>query len=244
MSWVVIFMKGMMTAVIGIAVVVAATIIIVGVTEPVIEKSQATQRYIDAKQLMHTLNDLIKELSLEADGSKRVITEVVEGDIIVEGSANRLRMKIPSDVKFLDSTSIKDGDLTIVSGPYIRAYESDIDKDGSTDLVMENDALLFAVKKIGNSSNFTQIDTSSIVSLMKNKRSGVSAVPVTRITINERRSTSSGNGFTELLDKGDFLNTGSIKVTVNSTDALYESIFTLEADRDFIEFKVVKVTLK
>lgn len=237
-------MKGLTTAAITIAILVAGTIVVATVAFPIVEKSQSVQRYNDAKEFMQTLNRVIEELSIEADGAKRVITEDVDGELIVEGAANRLRLKVPSNIEILDPGSRKENDMTIVSGAYIRAYEGDANNDGSTDLILENDALLFAVKKLGDAANFTQIDTSNIISMIKNKRSGTNIVPISRITINEKRASSSGNGFTDLLQKGDILNSGSIRVTVNSSTALYEGIFTLSTDMDFVEFSVIKITLK
>jgi fatty acid-binding protein DegV len=123
----------------------------------------------------------------------------------------------------------------ISTGPFVRAYEGNPDGDGSTDLVLENDNILFAVRKYGNSTNYTSVNTSSLIGMIRNKRLGVDIRPKTTIYVND--SSATGSGYTELTARGAELTSAGIRVVMDSTID-YEALFTLDAGADFVQLTI------
>ena len=176
-------MKGIVTAVFVIAVVLASSIIIVSNIRPMIEESQAYQGLNKAKQIMSELDVIINELIFEASGSRRSMNLIADGTLVISEKEDsvKFRMDRIDTSIFEPGTKTKEGNLLIVVGPFIKAYEKDINNDGSIDLVLENDAVLFAVKKF----NDEFINTSNMITSVENKLAGINITPKSKIVIED-----------------------------------------------------------
>jgi len=183
-------------------------------------------------------------LSVEAPGAKRTVRVISDfGTFDVAGKEDRFKFRLSSEQKIYEpGTIIREGNYIISSGTSMKAYESDIDSDGSTDLVLENDAVIFAVRKVGNASSQVSINTTNIIPYIRNKRSGVAITPISGIFIADDVNSSSGTGFSELTRAGQTLQDSSIRVLVNSTAATqYEALFTLRSAQDFVELEIKNI---
>ena len=227
-------MKGIITTVFVIAVVLASSIIVVSNIRPMIEEGQAHQSLNKAKQTMSELDAIINELIFEASGSRRSINFIADGMLVISGKEDRIKFRTDLLKLFEPGTKSKEGNLLIVSGPFIKAYEKDIDNDGSVDLILENDAILFAVKKFSNEF----INTSNMITIIENKLGGMNITPISKITIEEAEESSYGNGSTELTEIGSYLVTSGIKLYLNTTSVKYEALFTLGAGQDYIKLEI------
>ena len=231
-------MKGLITAVFIVAIVLASSLIILATIGPLIEENQAYQSLNKAKHAMSELDAVINELIFEAAGSRRSMNFASDGTLLVadEEDSIKLRMSIGVGI-FEPGTKVKEGNLLIVNGPFMDAYEDDINNDGYTDLVLENDAVLFAVRKFSNEF----INTSSMITRIDNKLASVNITPESRITIGELDESSYGNGTTELTETGSYLLSSGISIHLNTTAFEYEVLFTLGAGQDYIEMEIVRI---
>ncbi len=233
-------MKGDLVAtVVTVAIVVTSSIIVVNMVSPVLKEGKIIQSYNSAKQIMNAVDTVINELIYEAPGSVRTIEIATdEGDFVVLGNEDKLKFAL-KDVSIIEpGARVKEGNIIITAGPSVRAYESDVNNDGLTELVLENDAVLFAVRKYGNSTDHVPINTANIIPLITNKRTGISVTPISSIKIEDRYDSSYGNGYSELTREGYELESSGIVIYMNSSSYDYEALFTLGAGNDFIELEI------
>jgi len=228
-------MKGILTAIFVVAIVIASSIIVISNITPMIEKNQAYQSLNKAKQMMSELDAIINELMFEASGAQRSMNFIADGSLVVSGKEDKIKFRMDKGIGLFDpGTKTKEGNILAVNGPFIRAYEKDMDDDGCLDLVLENDAVLFAVRKFSNEF----INTSNMITIIENKLAGVNITPVSRITIEDNETSSYGNGSTELTEIGSYLVTSAIRLYLNTTSVKYEALFTLGAGQDYVELEI------
>lgn len=241
-------MKGaIIESVIAVAIIVTSSIIVINMITPAIEESKTYQYVNKAKETMSFLDSVIRELAVEAPGARRTINLVSDfGTFAVTGKDDSLKFTIEGGPAILDpGTSVKEGNLLVTSGPTMSAYESDVNSDGVTDLVLENDAVLLAIRKIGSPTNITSINTTSIFTMIRNKKQNVNITPITYIYMDDNLNNAVGDGFTELTVLGSNLLSGGIRVYVNSSGTKeYDAIFTLSSAQDFIELEIRNIKEK
>ena len=234
-------MKGsLLSATIAISIVIASSVIVLNVISSTIDEGKALQSFKSAKQTMEEIDTTMSELIFEATGAKRSMEiDIDEGELIVSGSEDKIKFRL-NDIDILETgTRIKEGNVVIASGPTMNAYEKDINSDGTTDLVLENDAVLFAVKKYGSSSSFEFINTTGMITLMRIKNLNVDVTPKSGIFIDEKTNSSYGYGYSELTEQGYNIPSAGIRLWLNSyANITYEALFTLSAGSDFIELEI------
>ena len=226
-----------MIAVIILSMIVMSSFIVLISINSLMKQSVDFVSFNEAKQAMADLDSVVRQLLFESPGSSAEFSmDLEKGEFFSDDAKNRFYIEL--DTEAVDAqTLVKEGPIRIERGPFVDAYEADVDGDGSSDLVLENNALLFAVAKIGNATSEQEIDFGRIIRQMKVKQTGFTAVPAARMFINSVNSTS-GTGYTALVEKGSLLPSSSILVHIDSGNSEYDAIFTLNAANDFIEMKV------
>ncbi len=235
-------MKGLVSEILILAVIVASTIIIINSAGPVLEESKKSQAVSDAKQILKTLDTVINQLSFEAPSAKRLINvDLRDGRFIFSGKDDKIKIRIDDSGLLKPSVRFEEENILFQGGGTLDVYEADILGDGQQDLVLENSAVLFAIKKLGNSTDTVFVNTSNIISQIRNKILDINITPRSGIFINDIDTTSYGYGYTELTLPIN-QQTGSIVVHMNSTSNItYQAIFTLSASTDFIELEVKQI---
>ncbi|MBI2579318.1 MAG: hypothetical protein HYW27_00270 [Candidatus Aenigmarchaeota archaeon] len=226
----------------SVAIIIASTIIVVNTINPLIDEGKTTQAFNDARQTLTSLDATINEIMLEAPGSKRSINVNLRGGkMTVSGKDDKIRVRI-DDIDLLESgITVEEGNILITGGAKITSYESDIEGDGDTDLVLENAAIIFAVQKTGSPTNYAAINTTTFITQIKNVRTRMNITPASGIFVNDQVNTSYGTGYTELTQTTDADSKG-IRAFVNSASGMqYEALFTLQAAKDFVELQVKRV---
>lgn len=235
-------MKGitMISVVIIIVVVVIATILVVSVINPILEEGREMEAYNEGVQIMKTINREVREVMFESPGTRRGIDlDITEGMLDIAGSENKIKFKL-ENVDYFSPGKTREGNIIVRSGEWMDATETDIDNDNQTELVLENDALVFAVKKLGTESSHVFINTTNIIDLIRNVRADINITnPRTKIHVNNVDATSHGTGYIKLTREGKNLGSSGIKLWLNSTQGtIYETIFSLDAESDFIEMNI------
>ncbi|HLC67479.1 MAG TPA: hypothetical protein VJI12_01220 [archaeon] len=239
-------MKGsVITNVLVIAIIIASAIIAVNMINPTIQEGQSLQTFNDAKKTMETIDSAIIQVFFEAPGSRRVVdVNIPKGKLSVVGGEESVKLRLDDLKLFQPGIRTQDGNILVTSGAQVNSYEEDTDNDGSTDLVVENSAVKFAVRKIGSAGSPALINTSDIITLIRNRRTGTDIWhPKSAIYINESARSTYGVGYTELTQTSDFISSSGVHIFVNATDAnmSYDAVFTLGPSQDFMEFYVTHV---
>ncbi|MFH0832702.1 MAG: hypothetical protein V1900_03225 [Candidatus Aenigmatarchaeota archaeon] len=235
-------MKGtLISSVVVVAIIVASSVMVISMITPLMDEGKAYQDMNKAKETMSVLDSVIKELSQESVGATRTIDVASDfGTFHVAGREDKLEFRLES-LKLLEPGITREGNLLISSGPMMKAYEQDIDNDNTTDLVLENGVVLFAVKKLGNSGNWMSMNMTDIITRVNNKQANINiSKPKAWIFVDET-DVSAGNGYSELTKLGSFLTSSGIKLYINTTTARYEALFTLGAGNDFLEMEVKQI---
>jgi hypothetical protein len=232
-------MTSLISYAIMMAVIVVALIPVVSFINSVIEEGRISQIYTENLQIMKLIDSKIRDVMFEAPGSRRTLDlNIREGVLNVIGGEDKIKLMI-ENVKIFSPGKTKEGNIDIISGTFMSAAENDIDNNGTTDLVLENNAVIFAVQKLGSASNHVFINTTNLISLIRNKRADVNVTPVSGIYIDDVPATSYGYGYTELTEKGDALPSSGIRLWLNSSaEKIYEAIFTLDAVSDFVTLEI------
>ena len=240
-------MKGaVIESVVAVAIIITSSIIVINMIMPAVEESKTFQYVNKAKETISFLDSVIRELAVEAPGARRTINLVSDsGTFVVTGKEDSLKFTVEGGPVILDpGSSVREGNLLVTSGPTMSAYESDINSDGVTDLVLENDAVLLAIRKIGSPTNITSINTTSIFTVIRNKRTSANITPITYIYMDDNLNNAVGDGFTELTALGSNIQSSGIRVYVNSSINEYDAIFTLRSAQDFVELEIKNIKSK
>lgn len=236
--------KGMVTGVIVFVIVIISTIAVVNVLNPFVEQGKSYQNFNEARQAIRGISSTVSQIAVEATGAQRSISmNLHDGRLIVSDADDTIKIRL-NDVEDIIGSGFEtiEGNVEIRGGTFMRAYEADIDNDGTTDLIMENSAVLFAVKKLGSSAQYVSINTANFITQMRNKRLNINITPSTGIFVNADFNTSYGTGYTQISPVGNNIESSAIKVAVNSTAGIsYEAQFVLSAAQDFVDMRIKRV---
>jgi hypothetical protein len=235
-------MKGLISQILILAITVASTIIIINTAGPILEQGKISQSVNDAKQILKTMDVVLNQLVFEANGAKRAINiNIPEGRLVFSGRSDKVKIALDKTGILKPGVSVQEENIVFQGGGTLDAYESDIMNDGQQDLVLENSAVLFAVKKLGNQSEPAFVNTSNVITMIRNKRQDVNMTPNSGIFVNEKPKSSYGYGYTELAEQNN-IQTGSILMHINSTaNITYDAVFTLSSSSDFIDLEIRNV---
>ncbi|MFB6075698.1 MAG: hypothetical protein ABEK17_01000 [Candidatus Aenigmatarchaeota archaeon] len=234
-----------LSAMLVVAITVMGTVVVLRTGGPSIETGEKSLLFSEAKSVLTSLDSAIKQVAYGGEGTaKRVNVKISGGEYYVDSEKDQVRFEMETEGELVPPGIYKkEGPLIISTGADVKAYEEDIDEDGEGDLVLENSRLLFAVEKFGNSSNHVILDTANLINEMRIKGVNVNITPTdSSVVIDSISNSSVGTGYSEIVNKGENLHDGQIKVYVESeSNANYEIWYTLLAQSDFIQAEVKNV---
>ena len=236
-------MKGLIGTAIAVAVVIGSTILVLNAISPLLEEGKTNQAFIEAKNSLASIDNVMQQVLTESVGARRQVNvNLKQGKLIVAGDEEKIKLRLEGFTILQPGSTIQEGNIHVQGGGTIDALEQDIDGDGNTDLVLKNNALTFAVKKIGNSTNYVSINTSRMITEFYNNRTNTITYPGFAAYINDRGDTAAGTGYTALSTQGANIDSASILAYVNSTPGIkYEILFTLSAGMDFVDVEVKNI---
>ncbi len=221
----------------GIAIVLTASS---GFLDEIKERSL----FDSAKAQMDRMDRAVSQVSLEGEGSSRVL-DVREGEYIIDKEKDEIRFEMESKSKiFPPGSSRREDGLLITAGADVDAYEANVVPDSYKELVLENSRVLFAVKKIGTEGKSEPLDTASLISLLMVKGSGNVTPTDSSFSIDGVEKSSSGAGYTKILQQGKTLGKGTIIVYVNSPKVSYEIWYSLSSGADYVEIEAKNVAYR
>jgi len=235
------------SVVLYVLVIVAVIVIVMEALTPVIEDLKDKAIYMRAKDTFLLINDYIKDVSSEGQGSQRTIPiEVQKGSLRVEN--NELKWDLQTTASILEPrTQVDLGNLLVVSNGEVDAYETN-----KSTFIMKNSRVLFEFYKYGSLLNFTNETNSS-----------GTIVPFTGGNIIKRTALIKGaieynitpsyafftppddastvvRGYTILPRTGSGLGKAKVIAHINSTNYEYDTVFTLESQADYLQVDLVE----
>lgn len=235
----------LISAMLVVAISIAGVIAVLRVGEPGISKGEESFIFSEAKSVMTALDSAIKQVAYGGQGTaKKVNIKVSGGKYYVDSDTDQIRFEMETDSELIPpGVYKKEGPLIISTGADVKAYEKDVTGDGNEDLVLENNRVLFSVENYGNSSNYVSINSSDLINKLWIKDADVNITPTdSSIIIDSISNSSRGTGYNEIVNSGENLHDGQIKVYLESDAQInYEIWYTLLAKSDFVQVEIKNV---
>lgn len=235
----------LVSSVLLVAIVITGVTIVLNVGLPTLRESKENIVFQEAKSVLKSIDSSIKEIAYEPKGAARKLPiKFRDGELIVDKAKDEIRFTMETEKRLIPpGVYKKEGSLIISTGADVKAYENDVDSDNEDELVLENSRILFAVKKLGNESNYVPLNTKDLIEKMWIKEVNVNITPSdSSVLIDQDSESSEGTGYSKLYKKGNKLHDGEIKVFVKSdSQANYEIWYTLLAKSDFVQIQVKNV---
>ena len=227
-------MKGLspiVAAIFVLAISVTSVVIVLRVGLPAIDESQEFAVLTEAKGVLLSIDNAIREVASEGEGStRRLNLRITGGTYFIDNVTDEVRFELESESGIIEPcTNVKEGRITINTGGDITAEERDETNDGITDLVLENSKVMFVVNKTGSRTSPASIDTRKLILKMRIKEQNINITPTdSTIFIDGVSTTNRGTGYTELVATGNNLGRGQIVAHIESTGGIdYDVVYNL-----------------
>jgi hypothetical protein len=227
----------------AIIVLISATTIalVLAVVIPTINRAKESAIINEAIQNMQTIDNTIAQTAEGNIGFLRSLQlENSGGEYRVNQKANT--MEYVYYIKYgtiSPGTFMQEGKLMLMSGVNAKASEYDLDGDGSSELVLENEILRVGLLRNGTAASQATINTSGIIKILNLKETNVNVTPAdSSIVLDEFTDSSYGTGYSELIRTGDFLTKAEAVFHINATNVYYDVVYTLQSGADFLIVKI------
>ena len=237
--------SALVSAVIVILITVISVAVVILAATPIINKAKENALISEAKQNMHQIDDMIREVASEGLTSLRSLTfKSSGGQYKINGPINSVDFTYAIQYGTVQpGTFIQDGNLMISAGANAKAsvYNLSTPADGTSQIVLENENIRVALhyNASANSSYPETINTSKIVQFFNFISTGVNVTPSdSMITIDDFLDTSVGSGYSYIVRTGDHLASADAIVVVNTTRVYYEILYSLRSGADFVTVKI------
>ncbi len=232
----------LISGVIFLAITIAVTVLIYEAGMPAIQKMQAASVIEKMKDTFTELDKIIRKVASEGKYSKRTVyLRVDPGRLTVNETTDSIYWEVETDTPVISSgTSQRFGNVIIGANLEASAYEGTY--EGTDAYILENEYLRVYIKKIGSSGSYASYSTSDILLAVYNKDTkNWLDLHSLQISIDNKVTSMSGNGYTAMLDSGYNLPYAAAFARMNSSYIDYYINFTLTSGADFIEIEANKV---
>ena len=215
------------SATIYVLVAVTALVIILAATQPLINRMKDKATVQKQKETMVALDEQILGVATEGAGSQRLVPiDILEGQILVKN--NGLVYEVETETKVVEPRSqVQLGNLKISSGNDVNAYE------------MENSYILENSKIRVNFIKTSDLNyTNEIIQNITLKSTNTTVNDEFTFDLGNEGSDLDNNSYTELIDEGENLGSAVLKAHCNKTNIIYDLIFTLDSEADFVRVNV------
>jgi hypothetical protein len=220
------------SAVLYLLIAAVAVVLILDAGVPLLKEMKDKSAFTKTKETMLSLDEQIKEVASEGEGSQRVVpVEIKDGYFRIQD--NMIEWEMESEAKLLEPrTKISYGNLVVSSNIDVDSY------DYGDYYLLENEYLIVNISAMTNSSN----STSNLISSIFFKKTNVTVPGNFTFMIGGNQATASGILTTSLNPPGNNTNVdyASVVVSVDSTIS-YELVLTLESQADFLTSRIRNV---
>jgi len=222
------------SAILFILVITVSLAIVLNAGEPLIENLQDKTVFTRQKNLFLSLDENIRDIASEGQGSQRVIpVEIEKGQL--EVSDGTLRWAFRTEAKILESgREIDLGNLHITSNADVFTDETD------DQYVVGNTFVTFTFAKCEDRSTCTVNSSDLLRSInFSNPETGVESTTSGDFEFETADGPFFVPGYSVLDERGSDLGQTTIRYYINTTSAQPTVIsFTLGSHRDFIEARI------
>lgn len=194
----------------------------------IIGKAQATSHIQEAESTMKHVRDYIYQVASEGNGSSRALSlNVKDGYFEADVPKNTISYHI-NGFGVLDYLSRKyENGIYTISGNDVRCWKDD------DYLYMENSEIQVKLIRNGTSENWVPITNDIIKNITRVDTGNNFNITNSSILIDGELSSTSGNGYTELLQEETSLPFCRAHLFINSSFSEYEVFYTLFSGADF-----------
>ena len=242
-------MKGV-SQLISTVIIVLITVTAIGIAllvgNPVIDKAKESVVFNEGLQNMKLLDNVIREVASEGGGSFRAIQmKVSGGEYKINSKTNTVEFVQTIKSGILQSgTFLKEGNVFVAAGTNAKASMYDLDLDGTSDIVLENEIMRVAI--LNNATPGNGINTSRILRLFNLKENGLNiTVNDSTITIDNRTGSTIGNGIIDLVQEDEHLSVAEAVAHINTSipaNFTYDVVYTLRSGADFLIVKIQNIS--
>lgn len=199
---------------------------------PLIEGMRERSVFTKTKDQLITLDKHIEDVAEEGKGSQRVVPlEIDRGNLYL--GDGELKWELKTDAKILEPrSSQKLGNLIISTDSDVKAYEN------STNYILQNDRLKVILFKGGTRDSPTNLSTNSLISSVVFLETNETIPSNFTFIAADDESSSSGEGYVELLDKGSYLGSATYVAHMETDKFEYELELILESGADFLKSRL------
>jgi len=235
------------SAVLYVLIIVVVIVIVIEALTPVIEDLKDKSIYNRARDTFMIINEYIRDVSSEGQGSQRTIPiEVRKGTFHVE--SNTIKWRLDTGASILEPrTQVELGNLVVVANGDVDAYETN-----ESTFVLRNSKVLFEFYNYGskaiitNSTNVSgsivQFTGSTMLRRTAYTQGGreYNVSPSYAFFVPPDTSATVVSGYTILPRTGSGLGKANVIAYINTTNYQYFIVFTLESQADYLEVDLVK----
>ncbi|HIQ49856.1 MAG TPA: hypothetical protein EYH56_01530 [Nanoarchaeota archaeon] len=218
----------------GIAIV--GIVLAMNILSPIIEQMKDKAAFEQAQSFLLQLDKVIQDVAKEGKYATRVITlDFSRGKYIIDNETNTIEYILETEAKLVSpGTMRKIGNVIITSGRDVKV------EDLGNVIRMSNSYLVVNFTKLGNETNFVDINLSKIISEIKVIRENAVLSPEVVIKFNE---IETGKGYIKAEQIGEKLPYGRVIAHISTKELEFDIVFTLKSYSDFIiiEAENVKV---
>ncbi len=218
----------LISAVIYIGIMTAVITLIMTIVTPTLQKMEDRAAFSQAKNIMTSLDSIIREVASEGQGSMRIFPlQLKKGELLIDGKDNKITYFLETKALIITpNTMRKIGDLEFGSN-----MDVDVIDNGNT-ITMKNSYLEINISKIGNQTNYSFINLSNVIKsiyLIKEQKlfNGTVSFKVDNI--------SAGYGYVYAEQYGHNLPKGVVIIHLNTTAESFDLVITLDSYSDFIK---------
>lgn len=223
------------SAVLYILISVFIMVLVLEALTPLLEGMKDKSVYTRMRDTILSVNQQIREVGLEGQGSQRVIpVEVHKGSLAVINNSLRWEMDTQADI-LEPRTLIELGNVLVTSNADVTATEY------NNSFILENSRMKVNFSKLGSEDNYATFTSDQIISNIYYKTIGMVTEVIDPSTnfffyINDEDSLTEYTGYSEIGKTGRYLGYSSVTVHIKNSTANkeYNLIFTLDSEADYL----------
>lgn len=222
------YKKGQSIWISAVLYLLVTAIIMVLVLEtgvPLLDRLKDKSTFVYSKDALLSVNQQIKQLASEGKGSQRVIPiDLPDGELKIAN--NKIMWQLRTEAPIIErGIAFKSGDVTIASNLDVSASQN------STNHVLENDHIRLTFLRVGNASNYSAINTLTLMQNIEFQPSLDTLNPELTFAVN---GVSTGNGYTYLEETGSDMESATFIALVNSSTVDFKLKITLNSDSNYV----------